>query len=292
MNKIEFVAACSDLGVIIDGSDISPIEILKDIDEKKLESVHIIKKENIEKEKESENKKRNLKYLNEFNYKLYNEISNIVNKNNIPLTVGGDHSVAIASALSSINKYKNLGIIWFDSHADYNTFDTTITGNIHGLPLAVITGYEKKLLSGFHKGNYYNPKKTVIVGARDIDPLEIKNLEDAGVTIFSTQDIRKFGVDNIVKKAFEIAYNQTNGIHISIDIDLLDPNIAPGVSVKAMNGINENEFYSIIDIILEKSNIVKSLDVVEFNPKMDKNNVTKNITLNIVNKIIEKYGGK
>ena len=73
----------------------------------------------------------------------------------MPIAIGGDHSIAIASALASINKYNNLGIIWFDAHGDYNTFETTFSGNIHGIPFAAVTGYEKKLLTDFHNGNYF-----------------------------------------------------------------------------------------------------------------------------------------
>lgn len=289
MRDVEVIAACSDLGVMVDGADIAPKEILKNIDKKIFKKIHVIEKENVKKEKESNNKKRNLKYVNIFNEKLYNEVSEIVNNDNIPLTIGGDHSIAIASALASINKYNNLGIIWFDSHGDYNTFDTTITGNLHGLPLAVITGYEKRLLCDFHNGKFYNPKNAVIVGARDLDTLELENLKDAGVTVFSTDDIKKQGVRKIVEEAFRIALKDTNGIHASIDIDLIDPLVAPGVSVKAVNGISKAEFDEIINVILEKINIIKTIDIVEFNPTMDINDVTRNITIEVVNKIISKY---
>lgn len=292
MKKVDYVAACSDLGVMVDGADNAPIEILNNIDKSLINEIHIINKDNIKKEKEAGNKKRNLKYVNIFNEKLYNEISKVNKENNIVLTVGGDHSIAIASALSSINKYDNLGVIWFDSHADYNTFDTTITGNIHGLPLAVITGYEKKLLCDFHNGNFYNPKNTVIVGARDVDPLEKENLKDAGVTVISTKDLKEKNLEELVEKAFEIANSGTNGVHVSIDIDLIDPIVAPGVSVKARNGISKEEFNRILDVILKKYNIIKSIDVVEYNPLEDKNNITKDIALSTVNKLLNKYNEK
>ena len=154
---------------------------------------------------DSKNEKRNLFQINEFNEKLYQLVSQILEKDEFPLIVGGDHIIAIASSLASIKKHQNLGMIWFDSHADYNTYTTSVTGNLHGLPLAVATHFEKDILADFHQGPFYDPKHTVIVGGRDIDPWEWGNVLEAGVTVFSTKDIQKYGVEEICQKAFEIA---------------------------------------------------------------------------------------
>lgn len=211
----------------------------------------------------------------------------MVNNNNFPLTIGGDHVIAISSALASINKHNNMGIIWVDAHGDFNTFKTTITGNLHGLPLAVITGYEKEDLSKFHNKNFYNFKNSVILGARDIDPLEYENIKDAGVTIITTEDIKKYGAREMCNKAIEIASNNTNGIHVSYDLDVIDPEFAPGVSVPAKNGINVKEAYEILDELLKQNNI-KSMDLVELNPSRDIDNKTGKIADYIVNEIINK----
>src|SRR5699024_11135899 len=145
-----------------------------------------------------------------------------------------------------------------------NTFETTQSGKLHGLPYAVITGYEKKLLADFHNGNFYNPKNAVILGGRDIDELELPNIKDAGVTLISTKDIHKYGAEAMFKKAMEIASNGTDGVHISYDLDVIDPKIAPGVSVPAIDGISLDEAYKIADLINEEINkdIVKSFDLV------------------------------
>lgn len=238
---------------------------------------------------DSKNEKRNLLEINEFNEKLYNTTRNIIQSGEFPLLVGGDHITAIGSSLASINEYKNMGIIWFDSHADYNTYPTSVTGNLHGLPLAVATHYEKNILANFHNGPFYSPKNTVIVGARDIDPWEWQNVLEAGVTVFSTNDIKKYGIQEICKKAFGIASNGTNGVHISFDLDLIDPNVAPGVSVPAKNGINLEETYCLANEITKYSNIIKSADLVEYNPLFDKNDITKEIATNILNTWIEQF---
>lgn len=232
MKHIDIINACTDLGVHVNGAAEGPIDLTKNLSHNNINNIVTVKYSNVVKEYQNDNKKKNLQEVNKFNKQLYNEVLSSLNNEKFPITIGGDHSLAIASALASIKKYSNLGIIWFDSHGDYNTFDTTITGNIHGLPLAVITNYEKRELSEFHNGNFYKPQNTVIVGARDIDdPLEIENLREAGVTVFSTKDVQQQGADVITKKAFEIASNNTNGVHVSFDIDLIDPKIAPGVSV-------------------------------------------------------------
>ena len=157
---------------------------------------------------DTKGEKQNLNAINEFNKELYDLVLKVIDDGDFPLTVGGDHIVAIASSLASIKKHQNLGIIWFDSHADFNTYPTSVTGNLHGLPLAVATHYEKSILANFHTGPFYNPKNTVIVGGRDIDPWEWNNVLDSGVTVFSTEDIYNQGIQAVCKKAFEIANNR------------------------------------------------------------------------------------
>ncbi|MBO6145448.1 MAG: arginase [Bacilli bacterium] len=287
MNKIDIIEAKNDLGVSVDGANIGPSIIMKDIDKSKINKIYTLEKPNYEKETAKDNLKKNLKGVNEFNEKLYKMVSDVVNEDNFPLTLGGDHTIAIASALASIKKRENLGIIWVDAHGDFNTFKTTITGNLHGLPLAVITGYEKELLSYFHDGNFYPFKNTVILGARDIDPLELENLKDANVTIITTADIHKYGALEMTKKAIEIASKDVDGLHISYDIDVIDPQDAPGVSVPAISGIKKEEAYIILDELLKYKNI-KSMDVVEFNPLKDIDDKTKIIADHIVNEIINK----
>lgn len=238
---------------------------------------------------DTENEKRNLEQINEFNEKLYKQVLQVIEADEFPLTVGGDHIIAIASSLASIQKHQNLGMIWFDSHADYNTYATSVTGNLHGLPLAVATHFEKDILADFHKGPFYNPKQTVIVGGRDIDPWEWENVLEAGVTVFSTKDIQQYGAEEICRKAFEIASNGTNGVHISFDLDLIDPNFAPGVSVPAKNGISLEETYNLVDEIVKYANIIKSADLVEYNPVFDIDNKTANLAKEILTKWINAF---
>lgn len=282
--KLTLINAKTDLGVMIDGANLGP-EVLSNYykDDKRIDKIINLEKENIKKSHDPKDLAKNLDAINEFNARLYNEIKQ---DNNFPITLGGDHSIAIGSALASIKKEEKLGIIWIDSHGDYNTFETTRTGNIHGLPLAVLNHQTGDRLSLFHDGNYYLPENTVIVGGRDIDPWEMPVIEKAGATVFSTKDIKKQGISTIIKKAIDIASNNTKGIHISFDIDVIDPEIAKGVSVPAINGITDEEAYQITDEVLKYKDKIKSWDLVEFNPLKDIDKKTEKIAVNILEKII------
>ena len=292
MKKIDVIAACSDLGLHIDGSKLGPDILINNLNKKNnINKVKRIKNNNsYTKDLNINNNKKNLNEINLFNNKLYNEINNTLKSNCFPITIGGDHSIAIASALASINKYNNLGIIWFDAHGDFNTFETTSSGNIHGLPFAAVTGYEKNYLSDFHSGNYFNYKNAVLLGARDIDePHELNNLKAAGVTIITTEDIKKYGAIAMYEKAFSIASNGTNGVHISYDLDCIDCDVAPGVSIPVKNGISLNDAYAFIDYIIQNKEKIKSFDLVEFNPLKDKEKITEKIAIDILNKLIDNF---
>lgn len=281
--NLNIIAACSDLGVHIDGSNFGPLKLKETLEN---EEIILVEKKETVKEKEHTNKRKNFDSLNEFNERLYNKILSI---NNFVLTIGGDHSITIASALASKKKHENIGVIWIDSHSDFHTLDTTISGNIHGMPFATICGQNKDSLSYFFNGKYFNPKNSVLVGARDIDDPEYINLKDAGVKFFTTNDIKEKGVKKIMEEAFKIAKENTDGIHISYDLDVIDPTIAPGVSIKAKDGINENEAFEILDEIIKEKKLIKSFDLVEFNPLYDTEDKTYNIAKKMLEIIIKNF---
>lgn len=277
---MKLVKACCDLGVHVNGSNLAPDDILKNRDYDSIK----VEKENVKKEFDKNNKKKNIGAVNRFNEKLYNEI---VKVNEKVLTIGGDHSIAIGSVLASKKKHGNIGIIWIDAHADFHTMDTTISGNIHGMPFATVCGQNGNTLSSFFDSEYINPKNAVLVGGRDIEDPEYINLEKAGVKVFTTEDIRVNGPEKIMEEAFKIALDNTDGTHVSYDIDVIDPIAAPGVSIKARDGINEEEAYKIADYLLKEKDNIKSIDLVEYNPLEDKENITYKITENILDKLLK-----
>lgn len=281
---INIINAKSDLGVHVDGSNLGPEALTRNLNITK----YNIEKDNVIKSKDSNDLKKNLDAVNNFTKKVFVTELEILKNGNFPLLIGGDHSTVIGSALASNLYNNNIGIIWIDAHGDYNTFETTHSGNLHGLPLAAITGYKCEDLTNFITNNYINPKNCVVVGARSIDPWEIGNMIDAGVTIFTTEDIRKNGVKCIMDEAFKIALKGTNGTHISYDLDVIDCNIAPGVSIPEVNGINIEEAKEIMDILINRKQDIKSMDLVEFNPTRDIDNKTYDIASNLLNDFINK----
>lgn len=285
--KITLIEANQDLGVKVDGAHLGPHILTSELKDENIE-VLIVNKPKCIKEKSKENLKKNLDSINTFDKDLYDTCLKVKENNKFPLVIGGDHSIAIASSLASLKKEKSLGIIWIDAHGDYNTFETTRSGNLHGLPLAAVND-NCELLTDFHKDNFYNHKNTVIVGGRDIDPWEMPNLEKDGIKIFTTEDIKKLGVKRVMDEAIKIASNGTNGIHISYDIDVIDPVLAPGVSVPAKDGISVEEAFLILDELINNKDKIKSMDLVEFNPLKDKEDKTKKIAVDILKKVIKNF---
>ncbi len=285
--KTIIVGAGSDLGVHIDGAHLGPVQLMNDLKGfYQGESISFIQREDIIKSRNLSDRRKNEYEIEEFNTPLYQAIVEKMKQDYFPILIGGDHSVVVASALASAKKNGDIGIIWIDAHTDYNTFETTITGNIHGLPLAAINGYKNHELRYFHDGNIIQPSKTVVVGARSIDDAEKDNLRYAGVTVFTTQDIKEKGVEKVLEEAFAIAGYKTKGIHISYDLDVIDPEVAPGVSIPEFDGISEEEAMQINEFILKRMNEVVSYDLVEFNPLRDLNRKTEQIAVNLLAQII------
>ena len=147
----------------------------------------------------------------------------------------------------------------------------------------------------FFDGNVIDPRRTVIIGARSIDPWEEDNIKYSGVTVYSTEDLRTKGIDAVIEEAFKIATDRTKGVHVSYDLDVIDPDIAPGVSVPEVDGINEDEAMKILSSVLTHVNDITSFDLVEFNPMRDENRKTEQIAINMIARVvqkIEKYKGK
>ena len=279
--------AGTDLGVNMDGASLGPIQLMNDIKQfYKGEAMMFQQDKDIIKSRNLSDRRKNEYEIEKFNTNLYKNMVDKIKEEYFPIMIGGDHSASIASALAVAKVNIDVGIIWIDAHTDYNTFETTVTGNIHGLPLAAINGYKNSELRYYHDGKIIQPSRTVIIGARSVDEAEKDNVRYSGVTVFSTKDIREKGIDAIMDEAFEIAGYKTKGIHISYDLDVIDPDVAPGVSVPEYDGINEDEAMKINNYIINHMNQVLSYDLVEFNPLNDINNKTYNIANNLLNTFI------
>ena len=285
--KTVIIGAGSDLGVHIDGAHLGPVQLMNDIKSfYQGEQITLVQDDSILKSRNLSDRRKNEYEIDNYNTALYNAIVEKMKADFFPILIGGDHSVAAASALASAKVHENIGIIWFDAHSDYNTFETTVTGNMHGLTLAAITGYKNHELRYFHKGNIIQTSKAVIVGARSIDDWERDNLKYSGITVFTDQDIKEKGLETVVEEAFRIATERTKGVHVSFDLDLIDPDVAPGVSVPEFDGITEEQALEINKLIIKHMDKIVSYDLVEFNPLRDKDRKTEQIALNLLAQII------
>jgi len=279
--------AGTDLGVHIDGANLGPVQLMNDLKAfYQGESILFERDKEIIKSRNLSDRRKNEYEVEKFNTQLYKAMVEKIKEEYFPIMIGGDHSAAIASALASAKVNIDVGMIWIDAHTDYNTFETTVTGNLHGLPLAAINGYKNNELRYYHDGKIIQPSRTVIIGARSMDEEEKDNVRYSGVTVFTTQDIKEKGVEAVMDEAFKIAGYKTKGIHVSYDLDVIDPDVAPGVSIPEFDGISEEEAMQINEYLIKNMKEILSFDLVEFNPLRDIDRKTEQIALNILAQII------
>ncbi len=285
--KTILIGAGSDLGVHVDGAKLGPRRLITDLTSfYEKESVIIEQDPSIIKSRSLADKRKNDIEIVKFNKNLYDIELQYLEDGYFPITIGGDSSIAVASILASAKKHENIGLIWFSGHSNYDTLETTPDGNIHNLSLAAVNGYKCQDLRIYHSGNSVLSRNTVIIGASDISPKQRDNLKYSGVTVFTLDDIKTSGIENIINQAFLIASEKTNGVHISFDLSLLAPDVAPGISLLGNNGISAEDTIITVDCILKNIEKVTSFDLLEFNPTYDQNRKTEQIAVNILAKVI------
>ena len=196
----------------------------------------------------------------------------------LPIVLGGDHSLAAGSVSASAEmarrEDKPLGLIWVDAHGDMNTPATSLSGNVHGMPLAALLGGEPAELA---KIGTFSPKveaaHTVLVGIRNLDEREKVSMRESHVHVFTMKDIDRQGVASVIEQAVQLAGDGTAGIHVSFDMDVCDPSIAPGVGTPVKGGLDYREAHMMMEIVAD-SGLHTSLDLVEVNPTLDVRNTT------------------
>lgn len=286
--KTFIIGAGSDLGVHIDGAALGPVQLINDIKGfYKGENITILQDEDILKSRNLSDLRKNEYEVDSFNTKIYKKVLEKMKENYFPILIGGDSSTTIPIALASSKVNENIGIIVFSPFANYNTFSTTVTGNLHGLSLAAITGYKDNELRYYHDGNVIQATKAVVVGARSIDDWEKDNIKYSGLTVFTNDNIKEKGLETVIEEAFAIAHDKTKGVHISFDLGLIDPDIAPGVSIPVFDGLTEEQIMKINSLIIKHIEDIVSYDIVEFNPLRDTDRKTEQIALNILAQIIK-----
>ncbi|TDX50927.1 arginase [Orenia marismortui] len=213
---------------------------------------------------------------------LSNTVSEVVSDGYFPIVLGGDHSIAIGSVAGVSRVKESIGLIWIDAHGDFNTQKTSNSGNIHGMPLSAIVG---KGVDELVNCGGFSPKvkeeNTVLVGVRDLDEGEKRLLKESKLTIFTMDDIDRKGMYQIMKEAIRISSKDVEGVHLSFDIDVLDPLEAPGVGTPVKGGISYREAHLALEMLSENE-ILTSLDLVEVNPILDQYNKTAELAVELI----------
>jgi arginase len=227
---------------------------------------------------ERDPKKKYIREIARVCQKLYTRVYQSLTDGALPIVLGGDHSLAAGSVGASADfaaaKGGSLGLIWVDAHGDMNTPATTASGNVHGMPLAALLGQEPAELAKIGaRSPKVLPDTTVLIGIRDLDGPEKERIRDAKVTVFTMKDIDRHGIAVVMKRALAIAGKGTSGIHVSFDVDVCDPMIAPGVGTPVKGGLDYREAQLVMEMVADSNRLV-ALDLVEVNPILDTQNQT------------------
>lgn len=197
----------------------------------------------------------------------------------LPLTLGGDHSVAIGS-VSGVARAKTTGLLWVDAHGDFNTPETSPSGNVHGMPLAVLLKRGDPRLVDVLRGASIDPQHVALVGIRSLDARERNALKEAGVSVFTMRDIDERGMGAVAREAVAVTC-RAGHVHLSLDIDALDPTDAPGVATPSAGGLSYREAHLLMEILAD-AKVLRAMDVVEVNPMLDVMNRTAKTAVDLV----------
>ena len=201
----------------------------------------------------------------------------------VPLVLGGDHSIAVGS-VGGVSHEHRTGVLWIDAHSDFNTPDTSPTGNLHGMPLAALCGYgAPELVDAGRPGAKLQPEDVILFGVRDLDPGELALIRQAGITTCTMRQIDERGLAPLAREALE-QLRHVDRIHVSLDMDSIDPREAPGVGTQVPGGLSYREGHLLMELIAEHGGI-GSVDVVEVNPILDTRNQTAKLALGLLSSL-------
>jgi arginase len=235
--------------------------------------------------KHGDPKKKFIKEIARVCDRLYQLTRGSIEEGALPLVLGGDHSIAAGSVAASAAHARAagrpIGLLWIDAHGDMNTPDSTPSGNVHGMPLAALLGPEPAELSSIGGiSPTVLPQHTALVGVRNLDEREKVLVRDSGVHVFTMKDIDRLGVAAVAAQALAAVTSETTGIHVSFDLDVCDPSIAPGVGTPVRGGLNYREAHLLMELIAESGRLT-ALDLVEVNPTLDIRNTTAELAVEL-----------
>ncbi|MGG7057133.1 arginase [Clostridium nigeriense] len=238
-----------------------------------------------------------MKYLDEVvrsNIGLADKVYESLKNSRLPLTIGGDHALAIGSIAGASKFFEgDLAVVWVDAHGDMNTLETSPSGNIHGMPLASSMGIgHEQLTNLYFPSQKVKPENVFLLGCRDLDLGEIELIKEYNLNVWTMKDIKTKGIKSVLTELLEaIKKNNVNNIHFSFDIDSLDPSYVPGTGTPVEDGLSFSEGKEVIESIINTS-LVRSMDFVEFNPDLDNNKKTLETCLELLKAISKSFEGK
>lgn len=209
-----------------------------------------------------------------FSNNLKDKVSESIKNQHFPIILGGDHSLAIGSISGVSEHYKELGIIWYDAHGDLNLPEESPSGNVHGMPLRVLAGEGEETLvnlGGF--APKVKPENIVLIGMRDLDYGERAYIKKHQIKTYTMAEVDELGIKKVVQESIDYLKNRTDGVHLSLDVDALDPDETPGTGTKVPGGLTYRESHFALEQ-LQKSGLITSMDLVEVNPLLDEENKT------------------
>ncbi|HDL9709748.1 TPA: arginase [Staphylococcus aureus] len=287
---IDIIGAPSTFGQRKLGVDLGPTEIryaglisrLKQLDLDVYDKGDIkVPAVNIEKFHSEQKGLRNYDEIIDVNQKLNKVVSASIENNRFPLVLGGDHSIAVGSVSAISKHYNNLGVIWYDAHGDLNIPEESPSGNIHGMPLRILTGEGPKELLELNS-NVIKPENIVLIGMRDLDKGERQFIKDHNIKTFTMSDIDKLGIKEVIENTIEyLKSRNVDGVHLSLDVDALDPLETPGTGTRVLGGLSYRESHFALEL-LHQSHLISSIDLVEVNPLIDRNNHTAEQAVSLV----------
>lgn len=224
-------------------------------------------------------RKRYIREIARVCQRVYQQTTQSLQEGALPIVIGGDHSVAAGSVGASADVAAaaggSVGVLWIDAHGDMNTPATTGSGNVHGMPLAALVGPEPSELSRLGAGR--SPKvradRVVLIGIRNLDDGEKARIRESGIHVFTMKDIDRHGIASVMERALAIATADTTALHVSFDLDVCDPTIAPGVGTPVKGGLDYREAHMVMEMIADSGRLT-ALDLVEINPILDAQNQT------------------
>ena len=294
MNKLSIIGVPMDLGQTRRGVDMGPSAIRYAGVIERIENIgySVEDKGNIEialaeRVHSDENTNlKNLKAVADASERLAQTVSDVITNKRFPLVLGGDHSIAIGTLAGVSRHYKNLGVIWYDAHGDLNTADTSPSGNIHGMPLAASIGIGDDALTRI--GGYtpkVKPENIVIIGARSLDEGEKELIKKKGIKVYTMHEIDRMGMTKVMEETILYLRDKTDGVHLSLDLDGLDPHDAPGVGTPVIGGISYRESHLAMEMLAE-SQLITSAEFVEVNPILDERNKTATVAVALMGSLL------